>query len=258
MRGMEDTMDEWTDILQVMMAYCGDLAHQRILDVGCDTEGYTVEAMVSQFNALEAVGLNLVGTIRPLPPRCKRISADVRKIPYPDNYFDLIFSSSAFEHLPDLDVALDEMYRVLKPGGQLFTHFGPLWSTSYGHHLWLNHEGRTYTYWNVVLPAFCHLLQSPQEVYETLLLDHSSELSEAIANYVFDSPEQNRLFFDDFEYLFQNSRFKVVFFKGYDTELSRVYLKTISPVVLQQLKSRYPRCSGFLYDGITAVLKKPT
>ena len=250
-------MNDWDEIIQLAAGYCGDISQKRVLDIGCDTEGYAIEAMATRFHALEAVGVNLKTSNRILPKGCQLVRADVRNLPFHDNYFDFIFSTSAFEHITDLDLALNEMHRVLKPGGQLFTHFGPIWSTSYGHHLWFDFQGKTYTYWNVHLPAFCHLLQTPQEIYEMLLADYPSEVSEAIVNYVFDSGEQNKLFFDDYEQLFRDSKFQITFFKGYDyPELSRVYTKSITPSTIRQLKSRYPRNSGFLYDGIVAVLRK--
>lgn len=44
-----------------------------------------------------------------------------RKIPYPNSYFNSIISNCVFEHLINLDQNLEELYRVLKPGGKLFT-----------------------------------------------------------------------------------------------------------------------------------------
>lgn len=38
-------------------------------------------------------------------------------LPFADNYFDFVFSSSALEHMKDKDLVLKEMKRVLKPGG---------------------------------------------------------------------------------------------------------------------------------------------
>ncbi len=44
---------------------------------------------------------------------------DMRWLPFEDNSFDLVVSQYVFHHLPDLDVALSEVDRVLKPGGAL-------------------------------------------------------------------------------------------------------------------------------------------
>ena len=44
---------------------------------------------------------------------------DIRKLPYGDGVFDLVMTAHVLEHLVDPSVALDEMVRVLKPGGLL-------------------------------------------------------------------------------------------------------------------------------------------
>jgi SAM-dependent methyltransferase len=44
-----------------------------------------------------------------------------QEMPFPDEYFDAVFASEVFEHLEDnvLKLSLEEIERVLKPGGQL-------------------------------------------------------------------------------------------------------------------------------------------
>lgn len=48
---------------------------------------------------------------------------DADRIPFPDNYFDFIVSNQVLEHVPDLDVTIEEMARVLKPGGTVLSVF---------------------------------------------------------------------------------------------------------------------------------------
>ncbi len=43
--------------------------------------------------------------------------ADSKNLPFEDESFDAVFSSAMLEHVPGREQALDEMIRVLKPGG---------------------------------------------------------------------------------------------------------------------------------------------
>lgn len=55
-----------------------------------------------------------------LNPNLARFQMDITQINFPDCYFDYIICSHVLGHVPDEKKALEEMYRVLKPGGQLF------------------------------------------------------------------------------------------------------------------------------------------
>lgn len=54
--------------------------------------------------------------------RLQAIGADVRDLPFPDGTFDGIVSNSTLDHfesLHDLSISLQELFRVLRPGGQM-------------------------------------------------------------------------------------------------------------------------------------------
>jgi SAM-dependent methyltransferase len=51
------------------------------------------------------------------------ISEDLMNLSFADNVFDLIFSNDVFEHVPSLDRALFEIYRVLNKNGILISTF---------------------------------------------------------------------------------------------------------------------------------------
>ena len=53
----------------------------------------------------------------------KFTTGDMRKMSYESNSFDLIYSVSVLEHIPDYHLAIKEMMRVLKPGGHLVLSF---------------------------------------------------------------------------------------------------------------------------------------
>lgn len=53
-----------------------------------------------------------------------------KNIPYPDNFFDIVFSKSFIEHFTTREKIFNEAYRVLKPGGILIT-LTPEWKFIY-------------------------------------------------------------------------------------------------------------------------------
>ncbi|WP_024303910.1 bifunctional demethylmenaquinone methyltransferase/2-methoxy-6-polyprenyl-1,4-benzoquinol methylase UbiE [Pseudogulbenkiania sp. MAI-1] len=54
--------------------------------------------------------------------------ADGEKLPFPDNYFNLVSVAFGLRNMTHKDVALKEMHRVLKPGGKLLVlEFSKVW-----------------------------------------------------------------------------------------------------------------------------------
>jgi len=45
------------------------------------------------------------------------VKADICKLPFIDNSYDVIFCNHVLEHIPDDDLAMQELYRILKPNG---------------------------------------------------------------------------------------------------------------------------------------------
>lgn len=62
------------------------------------------------------------------------IEGDAMEILFRDNYFDLISSFNAMEHIPDPLQALEEMVRVTKVGGIIYLTFDPIWTADTGSH----------------------------------------------------------------------------------------------------------------------------
>lgn len=76
--------------------------------------------------ALESLGSVTETVHRPDRPRGSlidgRSNQDMSRLTFKDNSFDLAVHSETLEHLPDYGRALDEVRRVLKPGGiQVYT-----------------------------------------------------------------------------------------------------------------------------------------
>ena len=55
-------------------------------------------------------------------------------LPFPNDSIDLVYSINAFEHFDPAEAAIDEMLRILRPGGVLFMTFSPLYNSAFGLH----------------------------------------------------------------------------------------------------------------------------
>ena len=51
----------------------------------------------------------------------------VYQLPFEENFFDLIICSEVLEHLDDYHAAIDEIFRVLKPGGKFLSSVPSYW-----------------------------------------------------------------------------------------------------------------------------------
>lgn len=52
-----------------------------------------------------------------------------------DNSFDIIILHDSFEHFHDAQAILEQMTRVVRPGGILLIKFGPPWKNPWGRHM---------------------------------------------------------------------------------------------------------------------------
>lgn len=59
---------------------------------------------------------------------------DAGRLGLADDSFDYVFSYNSFEHFREPDVVLREAARVVRPGGNIFLSFGPLWLSPRGAH----------------------------------------------------------------------------------------------------------------------------
>jgi SAM-dependent methyltransferase len=79
------------------------------------------------------------------------VNADALQLPFADGTFDRVMSVCAIEHFDDGERALDEMARVLAPGGELVMSADTLtlaeqWPNLYRAHCERYHVKRTYTH----------------------------------------------------------------------------------------------------------------
>jgi ubiquinone/menaquinone biosynthesis C-methylase UbiE len=89
----------------------------KFLDLGCG-EGYMLkEAEISGF---ETYGLDIAYNINPeVAGKCNFFKVNLSEAKYPDNSFSVVYMDSVLEHVPDPVQTMNEIKRILKPGGLL-------------------------------------------------------------------------------------------------------------------------------------------
>jgi ubiquinone/menaquinone biosynthesis C-methylase UbiE len=98
----------------------------KILDVGCGP-GLLSKELSIRFPKAKITGIDISRySIKLAKKNCKAIKninfiiADVHKLPFPDEYFDLVVCKDSFHQFSNPIKAIKEMYRVLKPGGIIY------------------------------------------------------------------------------------------------------------------------------------------
>src|ERR1043165_9506963 len=131
-------------------------------------------------------------------------------------------------------------HRILAPGGFLFPLFGPIWDLRASP---LGHARR----------ASVQLLErDPAAVLSPPAGEGGDRVAafgpgpwrrakSVMAEFVTASPQQNQLFYEDYERIFAESDFDVLVFKGYDhPQLASVYNAAVTPALLDRLRARHP------------------
>jgi SAM-dependent methyltransferase len=110
---------EGPDAREVLFEAVAEGRPQRVLEVG-GGEGELAERIVRELGA-ELVGVDQSPRMVEIQ-RGKGIDAragDVQELPFGDEEFDLAVAAWMLYHVPDVDRALAELARVLRPGGRL-------------------------------------------------------------------------------------------------------------------------------------------
>lgn len=119
---------------QLIEECLGTAAVERALktDLFDEAAGIGLVAGLSTFSReVHAIDLSprVVAEAATANPTGRFVAADVRHLPYPDGFFDIIVSNSTLDHFPhaeDIAEAVAELHRVLKPSGRLLITFDNL------------------------------------------------------------------------------------------------------------------------------------
>lgn len=146
----------WRD-LESIRDYVRD--GDKVLDFGCGN-GRLLEILGN--TKIEYVGADVSADLLDIA-RAKYPDADRQflkitgsdKLPFPEGYFNIVFSIAVFHHLPGRELRLEivkELVRVLKPGSCMVVTVWNLWQKKYLKNIlsnwWAKLSGRSRLDWN--------------------------------------------------------------------------------------------------------------
>jgi SAM-dependent methyltransferase len=135
------------------------------LDLGCN-RGYLLHSFL-QRESFEAIGADLVSyylqdAVRDYGDHIKFVKSTPTSIPLPSESVDAVYTIDTVEHLSKPKAILNEVFRILRPGGVFLVHFNP-WLNPHGHHL---EDIITYP-WPHVVFSMSTLLNVAEKLYDS-------------------------------------------------------------------------------------------
>ena len=125
------------------------------LELGC-WDGMVGAALAARSIAVCGLDISPAGIdARAVSAGVRFVQSDACAMGLADSSIDLVYSFASFEHFPHPDRCLAEIGRVLRPGGQAFINFGPLYLSPYGRH----------AYRQIPVP-FCHVLFAEHDLHQ--------------------------------------------------------------------------------------------
>lgn len=86
----------------------------KVLDVGSLAMDNTLT-----YKSLMSVNWKYIGLDISKGPNVDVVTENPYRYPFDDNYFDIIISGQCMEHVPEIWSWMNELYRLLKPGGYI-------------------------------------------------------------------------------------------------------------------------------------------
>jgi ubiquinone/menaquinone biosynthesis C-methylase UbiE len=113
------TIDPRIYHVQLLLDYFGDLNARRVLDVGCG-KGRFARVLAERYPRASMVGFDLAeAMLRHVPADVSACAGSMTALPFPSETFDCAYATESLEHAVEIDVAIAEMCRVVRPGGRI-------------------------------------------------------------------------------------------------------------------------------------------
>ncbi len=156
--------------VRVILETFGDLFGKRVLDAGCG-KGRFARVIAAEHPGARIHGMDIaLAMLRFVQPPLHACAGSLTSLPYATASFDALYATESLEHAVDVESAVAELCRVVKPGGHIVIidknrdHWGrletPEWERWFGQgeleSLLARHcrrvESRPISYWEDVDP----------------------------------------------------------------------------------------------------------
>jgi len=125
-------------------------------------------------------------------PALTLLQGDAKKIPLPNEYFDFIYSIDVFEHLDNPEAVINEIIRLLKPGGVVWLAFPNFGHPNALHDLrWITRSSDAPPAWSHLIPEQTHLVQQGAFINTLRLNDWLSLFERKCPGVAFDKQISN-------------------------------------------------------------------
>ena len=105
--------------VRVILETFGDLAGKRVLDAGCG-KGRFARVLQSEHPQARIHAMDIaLAMLRHVAPPLLPAAGSLTALPYRDAAFDALYATESLEHAVDIDAAVAELCRVVKPGGRI-------------------------------------------------------------------------------------------------------------------------------------------
>lgn len=105
--------------VKVVLEHLGDLNGKRVADVGCG-KGRFARIVKEQNPGASVVALDLAeAMLRSIPSDIDRTAATMTALPLATEAFDGAYATESLEHAVDIETAVAELARIVKPGGRI-------------------------------------------------------------------------------------------------------------------------------------------